>query len=137
LESKNGSTISSDELNESNTNSNLKENLNFYNQINKIKKKWENFSNSTRVSNSNESNNISKINASTFVNSEINNYEDIQNNNLNVSQMTLRDIKNKWNQISNKTNNRQNLNNTNFNDKLTHSINTNNTYDSKRKSIKK
>lgn len=142
FESKYASTLSSDEMNETNKEpasaANKKDNSSFYNHINKIKKKWENFSNNSRMSNLNETVDLNR--STTSRNANINLFDNQtnynNNNNLNVSQTTLNELKNKWNQVSNRisTNNKQNLN-----DSSTHSTNqnSNSNIENKRKSIKK
>jgi len=149
IDSKYASTLSLDDLNENiktdqNNNSNKKDNSNFYNQINKIKKKWENFSNNSRISNLDI--NKHDLNRTTVNNYDENRIFDNQINikkNVNISQVTITELKNKWNQVSNKTsinNNNNRLNNSclNPNDVSSHSSQPiNKTIDNKRKSINK
>lgn len=144
FESRYASTLSSDEMNESHrepiSESNKKDNTSFYNQINKIKKRWENFSNNSRISNLNETvdlNNRSAISRNIDMK-----FPDNNNNSLNVSQMALNDLKSKLNQVSSRTSNitnRQNMNSSILNEVSTHSTNqnSNSNIEIKRKSIKK
>jgi len=149
IESKYASTLSSGEISESNrdpiSDSNKKDNSSFYNQINKIKKKWENFSNNSKISNLNETMDLNRSNISRNENIRLfDNQSNNNNNNLNTSQMTIKELKNKWNEVSTRTSinsNRQNLNGSsmNMNDISMHSTNqnSNSNIENKRKSFKK
>ena len=144
FESKYASTLSSDEMSESNrepvSESNRKDNSSFYNQINKIKKKWENFSNNSRISNLNETMDLNRSTLSRNENLKLfDNQSGNNNNNLNASHLTLNELKNKWNQVSNRTSNNSNRQNLNVNDVSTHSTNqnSNSNIENKRKSLKK
>ena len=133
-ESRYVSTLSSDEFQENIKDKNdsvapPKRNNEFYNQINKIKKKWENYSNNSRISNLNETNEFNR--------SSMNHSSDIcLDNNLNMSHITLNELKKKWNDVSNRTSNVNSTTNKDISNQIFESNNKPN-LEIKRKSIKK
>lgn len=112
---------------------------NFLNQINKIKQKWEKFSNNSRIPNTKDS-------QQDFNRTTINpNRSNIEGSNLQSSQNTLKELKKKWNQVSsrpkpnlNHSTINENTNSNYLNESLTNRNTSSNQGDFKpRKSVKK
>lgn len=131
--------MSSDEINEINkdkvydTNSSINNinrikkdtnNNNFYNQIHQIKKKWENLSNNNSNNSRIATLHDNELNRSTIYTNNLHNTSDFHldtnsnntSNNLNISQITIDGLKNKWNQVSKRMNHMNNQNHSTLNE---------------------
>lgn len=87
---------------------------NFLNQINKIKQKWEKFSNNSRIPNSN-------ISGQDFNRTTMNvNRSNIEGSTGQSSTNTLKELKKKWNQVSRP---KPNLNHSSINDNNSNYLN--------------